>query len=108
LVVGCLFLQKIRQSGSFGHAAWLWVACTCYLAVLLATYVIGSPEIHWWLLTTLGRSGQPSRTTIFPQMALYTDLAIWLVLALEPDRQHALAPSPYPAATMVAVTAEAP
>jgi hypothetical protein len=44
-------------------------------AILFATYVFGSPEIHWWLHTSV------LRTTIFPQLLLYTDVAAWLVIA---------------------------
>ena len=76
LVAGCGFLRRDRERNAFGHAAWLWIACLLYLVVLLVTYVFGSLEIHWWLRTSV------DRTTIFPQIALYTDVAIWLVIAL--------------------------
>jgi hypothetical protein len=76
LVAGCTFLRRDRDRDGLGHPAWLWVACFSYLVLLLATYVFGSPEIHWWLATSV------YRTTIFPQVALYTDIAIWLLIAL--------------------------
>ncbi|HVC69528.1 MAG TPA: hypothetical protein VNC61_04610 [Acidimicrobiales bacterium] len=75
-VAGSALLRRDRELNALGHAAWLWMACLLYLSALLATYLFGSLEIHWWLRNSV------DRTTIFPQIALYTDLSIWLVIGL--------------------------
>jgi hypothetical protein len=75
LVAGCYFVRRDRRRARLANPAWLWAVCLLYLAIIFATYVLGSPEIQWWLHTSV------ARTTIFPQLLLYTDLAIWLVIA---------------------------
>ena len=75
LVAGCCFVRTDRGHALLGHPAWLWAACLLSLAIIFATYVFGSYEIHWWLSTSV------ARTTIFAQLMLYTDLAIWLIIA---------------------------
>ncbi|MGP0005563.1 MAG: hypothetical protein ACLPTB_11830 [Acidimicrobiales bacterium] len=81
LVVGGVFFHRARGGAGLGNPGWLWVVCLSYLAVLLATYVVGAYEIHWWLKTSA------ARTTIFPQLALYADLGIWLIIALDASGQ---------------------
>jgi hypothetical protein len=75
LVAGCCLVRHDRDGGRLGNPAWLWAAGLLATAILFATYVFGSPEIHWWLHTSV------LRTTIFPQLLLYTDVAAWLVIA---------------------------
>ncbi len=75
LVAGCCFVRRDRARARLGSPAWLWTVCLISLAIIFATYVFGSMEIHWWLGTSV------DRTTIFAQLLLYTDLAIWLVIA---------------------------
>jgi hypothetical protein len=77
LAAGYLLVRRDRERARLAQPAWLWAACLLYLAIIVATYVLGSPEIGWWLRTSVGR------TTIFPQLLLYTDLAIWMVIACQ-------------------------
>jgi hypothetical protein len=82
LVAGCWFLRRDRERARFGNPAWLWTACLASLLALLATYVFGGYEIHGWLASSV------NRTTIFAQLLLYTELAIWLVIALDAALTH--------------------
>jgi hypothetical protein len=77
LAAGCWFVRTDRQRARLANPAWLWITCLGSLVTLFATYVIGRFEIHWWLGTSV------SRTTIFVQVLLYAELAIWLVIAVE-------------------------
>lgn len=77
LLVGCFFLRGDRQHARLGNPAWLWITGLASLAILLAAYVTGGLEIHLWVKYSV------DRTTIFAQVLLYADLAIWLVLAIE-------------------------
>jgi hypothetical protein len=85
LAAGCLVLRGQRQNLGLGNPAWLWTAGVASLATLFLTYVVGTDPIQWWLQTSM------RRTTIFAQILLYADLAVWLVLAIartsapEPD-----------------------
>ena len=82
LVAGCCFLRRDRERARFGNPAWLWTACLASLLTICATYVFGGYEIHWWLANSV------NRTTIFAQLLLYAELAIWLVIALEAAFTH--------------------
>jgi len=77
LLAGSWLLRGERKRAGLGNPVWLWLACLGSLAVLFATYVAGGFNIHWWLRSSI------FRTTIFAQVVLYADLAIWLVLAVE-------------------------
>jgi hypothetical protein len=77
LLVGCCLFRRERKRAGLGSPAWLWLACLASLAIVFYTYVAGSLEIHSWLASSV------SRTTIFAQLALYTELALWLVIALD-------------------------
>ncbi len=109
LVAGCLVLRRYRERAGFANPAWLWVAWLGSLAVIFATYVVGSYPIHWWLLTSV------SRTTIFAQVLVYADIGIWLVLAIAgasgrdigPAREAADAAAEAGAATRPGPAAEA-
>jgi hypothetical protein len=90
LVVGCIFLRRDRRRACLANPAWLWTAALLSLAIIFATYVFGSYEIHWWLLTSV------SRTTIFAQVAVYTDLAIWTVIAFGGGAARAARDRPEP------------
>ncbi len=74
LVAGSLVLRSYRENLGLGNPLWLWASCLLALAAVFATYVWGSPPIHWWLQSSV------DRTTIFAQIALYTELAIWLIV----------------------------
>jgi len=91
LVVGCVFLRRSRRHAGLANPAWLWTAGVLSLAIIFATYVFGSYEIHWWLLTSV------NRTTIFAQVAVYTDLAIWMVIAFGGGAARAVRDRPEPA-----------
>ncbi len=77
LLAGCLLLRGVRERRHLGNPAWLWTACLVSLAVIFATYVFGALEIHGWLRDSV------DRTTIFAEVLLHADLAIWLVIALD-------------------------
>jgi hypothetical protein len=89
LLAGCWFLRADRERARFGNPAWLWLAGLGYITILTATYVIGGYPIEGWLATSA------NRTTTFPQVLLYADLAIWLVLAAD----GVTAPRKYPSET---------
>jgi hypothetical protein len=72
-----LLLAHARERARLGNPAWLWTACLVSLAIIFATYVFGAFEIHGWLGNSV------NRTTIFAQVLLYADLAIWMVIALD-------------------------
>jgi hypothetical protein len=77
LLVGCLFFGRERKRAGLGNPVWLWLSCLASLAIVFYTYVAGSLEIHSWLASSV------IRTTIFAQLVLYTELALWLVIALD-------------------------
>jgi hypothetical protein len=77
LLAGCWFLRGDRRRARLGNPAWLWTVCLASLAVIFVTYVIGGLEIHSWLANSV------NRTTVFAQVLLYADLAIWLVIAVD-------------------------
>ena len=77
LLAGCWFLRADRQRAGLANPAWLWICCLGSLAVISSTYVFGDLEIHGWLTNSL------DRTTIFAQVVLYTEIAVWLVIAAE-------------------------
>ncbi len=73
--VGLLILRSDRSRVGLGSSLWLWLVVLGSLTALALTYLFGAFEIHWWLSTSV------QRTTIFANLALYTDLSIWLVVA---------------------------
>jgi hypothetical protein len=77
LIAGCLMLRGVRERGRLANPAWLWTACLFSLGIIFATYVLGGFEIHLWLRFSV------DRTTIFAQLLLLADLAIWLVIAVD-------------------------
>ena len=86
-VVAALVFNGNRSGLSIGNDLWLWFVVVASLVALLATYVFGALEIHWWLSTSA------NRTTIFENLSAYADLAIWLSIAMASwQRTHAEAP----------------
>jgi hypothetical protein len=77
LLAGWALLRADRHRARIANPAWLWTTCLASLLILFTTYLIGAFEIHWWLSTSV------ARTTIFAQVLLYADLAIWLVIAAD-------------------------
>jgi hypothetical protein len=77
LVAGCCLLRRDRERARFGNPAWLWLACLASLLTIFATYLFGGYEIYGWLTYSV------NRTTIFAQLVLYAELAVWLVIALD-------------------------
>jgi hypothetical protein len=77
LLAGCWLLRGDRERARLGNPVWLWLSCLGSLTIIFGTYVFGGDEIHWWLANSV------DRTTIFAQLLLYSDLAIWLVIALD-------------------------
>jgi hypothetical protein len=100
LLVGWCLFGRGRQRAGLGNPVWPWLVCVLYLAIVFCTYVFGSLEIHAWL------SASAARTTICAQLLLYSELALWLVIALDatfPARtdqatQRPEVPKPMPAA----------
>jgi hypothetical protein len=78
LLAGCWWLREDRERAGLGNPAWLWISCLGSLAIIFATYLVGGLEIHSWLATSV------YRTTIFAQVLLYCELAVWLVIAADP------------------------
>ena len=76
LALGGLTLRTRRSDLRLANSLWLWVVVLAVLAVILATYVAGSYEIHWWLSTSA------SRTTIFAQTAMLSDMTIWALVLI--------------------------
>lgn len=77
LLAGWMFLRPDRERARFANPAWLWLACLGSLAIIFVTYVNGGLEIHSWLRNSV------NRTTIFAQVVLYAELAVWLVISVE-------------------------
>jgi hypothetical protein len=77
LLLGGIFLGRDRRRYGLGNPLWLWAACVTGLVAIFATYVFGGPSIHAWL------NSSASRVTDFGQLALYTELAIWLIIAFD-------------------------
>jgi hypothetical protein len=78
LLAGCWWLRGDRERSGLGNPAWLWISCLGSLAIIFATYLVGWIEIHSWLAASV------YRTTIFAQLLLYCELAVWLVIAVDP------------------------
>jgi hypothetical protein len=77
LLAGCWFLRADRQRAGLANPLWLWICCLGSLAIIFVTYVFGDLEIHGWLLHSV------NRTTIFAQVVLYTEIAVWTVIAAQ-------------------------
>jgi hypothetical protein len=88
LIIGSCFLRTDRRRGGLANPAWLWLACLGSLVFIFATYVFGTPGIHVWLKTSV------NRTTIFAQLLLYAEIALWLVLALDAATSRRLRQQP--------------
>jgi len=74
-LIGGLVLTGTRRKMSIGSDVWMWTVLAGSLIALFVTYVFGALEIHWWLRTSV------NRTTIFENLALYSDVAVWLAVA---------------------------
>ena len=72
-------MRSRRTQLGLASPVFLWLVIVGYGAALAFTYVVGKVPIHHWLSTSA------SRTTLFANLALYTDLAIWLVVAVSGD-----------------------
>jgi len=85
-VAGAVALRPQRARLGLGCGAWPWLVVSGSIAALIATYVLGAIEIHWWLSTSI------TRTTTFAQLALYTELASWMLVATTgmPPGAHAV------------------
>ena len=83
LAGGSLLLGSHRRLLGLGHPLWLWVVAVANLVALIGTYVFGDYEIHWWLSSSM------NRTTIFTQLILFTDIAIWAAVAALPSPTRA-------------------
>jgi hypothetical protein len=92
LIAGSLIMRADRRRAGLANPAWLWLACLGSLLVIFGTYVFGGLEIDSWLQASV------SRTTIFAQLLLYADLAVWLVLAADVAAARARTAAATPAA----------
>lgn len=77
LIVGSCLVRGNRQRAGLANPAWLWLAWLGSLATIFATYVFGGMEIQSWLGASV------DRTTIFAQMLLCVEIALWLVIAVD-------------------------
>jgi len=76
-LAGSWFLRADRQRAGLGNPVWLWICWLGSLAIIFGTYLIGGLEIHGWLANSV------NRVTIFAQVVLYTEIAVWMVIAAE-------------------------
>ncbi len=78
LIIGCCFLRGQRRTGrawpTRPGSGWPGSARS---STIFATYVFGDMGIRIWLRTSV------DRTTIFAQLLLYAEIALWLVVALD-------------------------
>ncbi len=79
-IAGSLILRGTRSRLGLGNPLWLWLVVAGSLAAIAFTYIFGDINIYAWLNTSA------SRTTIFAYLALYADLAVWLVVAVTNDK----------------------
>jgi hypothetical protein len=77
LLAGGWLLREERERARLGNPAWLWASCLGSLPIIFATYLVGDLEIHGWLTNSV------NRTMIFAQVLLYSEIAIWLVIAAD-------------------------
>lgn len=77
LLLGMLVLHSHRAGFGLTNPAWLWAVAVLSTLAIGATYVFGSFEIHWWLSTSV------SRTTIFANSVLLTEMAVWAAVAMQ-------------------------
>jgi hypothetical protein len=77
LMIGCCFIRGYRREAGLANPAWLWLGWLGSLATIFATYVFGDMGIQEWLRTSV------DRTTIFAQLLLYVEIALWLVIAFD-------------------------
>jgi hypothetical protein len=84
-IIGGLTLRSTRRRTGLGASIWIWIVIAWSLIALTATYVFGGLEIHFWLFTSAGR------TTVFTQVALYTDMVVWMVIATAQVGKYPLA-----------------
>jgi len=75
-IAGGLTLRRTRAHTGLGGPAWIWIVIAWSLIALTATYVFGALPIPWWLLNSV------SRTTVFAQIAVYADMAVWMVISV--------------------------
>ncbi len=87
-LVASLALRGSRTRLGLGNPGWLWLVVAGSLGALAFTYLFGALEINWWLRTSV------SRTTIFANLALYTDLGVWFVVAVTGDERQGRGPRP--------------
>jgi hypothetical protein len=76
LLIGVLTLRYRRADLGLANPAWLWTVAVASLLITAATYVFGTPAIHWWLNHSVGR------TTIFAQMTFLSEIVIWSFVLL--------------------------
>lgn len=73
-VAGSVALLSTRRRLRLGNDLWLWAVVAGSMVALVVTYVFGHFKIDWWL------SDSANRTTVFADLALYCDMAVWLVV----------------------------
>jgi hypothetical protein len=101
-IAGGLVLSRTRRRMTVGNDGWLWIVVAGSLAALVVTYVFGALDIHWWLAQST------NRTTIFPQLALYSDLAVWLVIVASAKRMEVAGDAEQAERASLARTGDAP
>jgi hypothetical protein len=77
LIVGSLLMRRDRRTGGLGNPLWLWAGFLIGVAVTFVTYLVGTLGIGSWLRASV------DRTMIFGELALYAEIAIWALVAVD-------------------------
>ncbi|HEX3946574.1 MAG TPA: hypothetical protein VHW47_02665 [Acidimicrobiales bacterium] len=84
--LGWVFLRRGRRSAGLGNDGWGWAAMAAGIGAVAVTYVTGTLEIRFWLLTSV------NRTIFFPAILAWWIVGIWAVVA----SGHLVAPPAVP------------
>jgi hypothetical protein len=85
LIIGSLYLRRDRMRMDLANPLWLWAGALFGVAGIFITYLTGGFSIQAWLNASV------DRTMIFAQLALYAEVAIWLVIAVDAIAPEAIA-----------------
>lgn len=77
LILGYFGLRAKWKDYKLGNPLLYWFVILGSSITVLLAYILGPYNIIWWIGTSI------NRTTIFPQLAAYTSIAICLVIAID-------------------------
>jgi hypothetical protein len=90
IVAGTVLLGRRRRALGLSSGLWLPSAAVGVLVVTTFIYVVGAPEIGWWLDTSA------FRTTAIVHLLLLTEALLWATVALSclprPEEVHRIQP----------------